>query len=382
MAFSSTITITGSTNITNFDIFQCPTSGCTGCVAITGSTGENVSRMKLLTGHTVSVDQGYRYIKLVADTTTCNNSICMEVVGIPTFTPTPTPTRTPTPTPTPTTVGPTSTPIPATATPIPATSTPTPIPATSTPTPTGTPTPTPIPLPGCGSTIIGSYTGASYTLITHSLSFTGATNGGLITVQYTANTRPNRFNIYGGGNLIVSSLWAGSDTNYTGPWTGNPIDADGDGYISFVYNSSLSYELRVDVGGSNPENALDDSYSVTFSCAGPTSTPTSTPTPTPTPVYLRYISTGLSTFNAHCGNNYVTSMVIRNVSSTIDGMLNTLVRDQYDNPINGGNLYYVVSSEQTFNTNNPPYKVIKIDQYGYVETVTLLSSCSSGGSET
>jgi hypothetical protein len=305
MAFSSTITITGSTNITNFDIFQCPTSGCTGCVAITGSTGENVSRMKLLTGHTVSVDQGYRYIKLVADTATCNNSICMEVVGIPTFTPTPTPTRTPTPTPTPTTVGPTSTPTP-TSTPVGPTSTPTSTPVgptptptstntptptptptrTSTPTPTGTSTPTPTPLPGCSSTIIGSYTGSSYTLITHSLSFAGATNGGLITVHYTANTRPNRFNIYGGGNLIVSSLWAGSDTNYTGPWTGNPIDTDGDGYISFVYNSSLSYELKVDVGGSNPDNALDDSYSVTFSCTGPTPTPTATPSYYPVTVQL------------------------------------------------------------------------------------------------
>ena len=152
MAFSSTITITGSTNITNFDIFQCPTSGCTGCVAITGSTGENVSRMKLLTGHTVSVDQGYRYIKLVADTATCNNSICMEVIGIPTYTPTPTSTPTPTPTPTATNVpNSTSTPTPtptATAGP---TSTPTPTGPTNTPTPTptATSTPTPTPTPVC-----------------------------------------------------------------------------------------------------------------------------------------------------------------------------------------------------------------------------------------
>lgn len=162
MSFSSTITITGSTNITNFDIYECPTSGCTGCVAITGSTGENVSRTKLLTGHTVTVSQGFRYIKLVADTETCNNSICMEVIGIPTFTPSPTPTFTPTPTPTSTstptptvTPGPTSTPTSTptvTFTPTPtatATSTPTPTAtATNTPTPTPTPTPTnPCPAP-------------------------------------------------------------------------------------------------------------------------------------------------------------------------------------------------------------------------------------------
>lgn len=157
MSFSTTLTITGSTKITNFDIYQCVTSGCTDCVIISGSTGENVSREKLLTGHTVSVSDGYRYIKILADNESCNNSICLPIIGIPTPTPTPmpptaTPTPTPivptatptptgggsTPTPTPTSIGPTPTPIPPTATPtpIPPTATPTPIPPTPTPTPT------------------------------------------------------------------------------------------------------------------------------------------------------------------------------------------------------------------------------------------------------
>jgi hypothetical protein len=195
MAFSSTITITGSTNITNFDIFQCPTSGCTGCVAITGSTGENVSRMKLLTGHTVTVSQGYRYIKLVADTATCNNSICMEVVGIPTFTPTPTPTRTPTPTPTPTTVGPTSTPTP-TATPLGPTSTPTPTPTigtptptpTSTNTPTPTPTSTPTPTPNCSFGVNISSPTATYYNVTVRLNGFSGCNGNLQIWQSADNS--------------------------------------------------------------------------------------------------------------------------------------------------------------------------------------------------
>jgi hypothetical protein len=180
MAFSSTITITGSTNITNFDIYQCPTSGCTGCVAITGSTGENVSRMKLLTGHTVSVDQGYRYIKLVADTETCNNSICMEVIGIPTYTPTPTPTSTPTPTPTAT-----NTPVPtATPTPTPTagpTATPTPTPTaepTATPTPTAGPTSTPTPTPTVNYEFLVCYNPNGTALSTYVASLTKLTNGG------------------------------------------------------------------------------------------------------------------------------------------------------------------------------------------------------------
>lgn len=293
MSFSSTITITGSTNITNFDIYQCPTSGCTGCVAITGSTGENVSRTKLLTGHTVSIDQGFRYVKLVADTTTCNNSICMEVIGIPTYTPTPTPSFTPTPTatnvpsstntPTPTATnvppGSTNTPTP-TATNVP-TNTPTPTP-TATAGPTNTPTPTSIPLPGCGDTINGTYAPSGSTIQTYSLDLSEATNGATISVHYTANSRPDKFNIYEDGFYLTGSTWAGSDTDYMGPWTGNPIDGDGDGYFTFVYNSSKPYQLKVDVGNANPTNILEDSWSVTFSCLG---VATSTPTPSPTPNY-------------------------------------------------------------------------------------------------
>jgi hypothetical protein len=108
----------------------------------------------------------------------------------------------------------------------------------------------------------------------------------------------------------------------------------------------------------------------------PTATPTITPTATAEPVYLRYISAGALNSNSHCGNNYVTSAEIRNVSSTISGMMGTLVRDQYDDPINGGDFYYAVSSEQSFNTNNQPYQVIKIDSFGYVETVFTITNCS------
>lgn len=192
MAFPSTITITGSTNITNFDIYQCTTNECSTCVPITGSTGENVSRNQLLTGHTVNVDSGYQYIKLSADTEICDNSICMEVIGLPTPTVTPTPTGTPianTPTPTPTatptvtpTSGPTSTP---TVTP---TSTPTPTP-TSTPGPTSTPTntptstptntPTATPVPICKElTVVQAYTNTNIQYIscngTPSSSYIGA----------------------------------------------------------------------------------------------------------------------------------------------------------------------------------------------------------------
>ena len=142
MSFSTTLTITGSTKITNFDIYQCMTSGCTDCVQITGSTGENVSREKLLTGHTVTVSDGYKYIKIVSDSESCDNSICIPIIGIPTPTPTSTPSPTPTPTPT-ITPTPTSTSVGSTPTPTPTPTATTVVTNTPTPTPTNTPTPTP-----------------------------------------------------------------------------------------------------------------------------------------------------------------------------------------------------------------------------------------------
>ena len=212
MSFSSTITITGSTNITNFDIYQCPTSGCTGCVPITGSTGENVSRHKLLTGHTVNVDQGYRYVKLVADTETCNNSICMEVFGMPTFTPTPTPTFTPTPTPTPT-FTPTATPIP-----------------TSTPTPTATNIPTVTPTPTTNYEFLVCYNPYETALTSVVYTYTQIINAGFTGEPLYSDT----ITVSGSPNIDAVYQYNGTTSNPTtipvitsiNEWdcSGNPID--------------------------------------------------------------------------------------------------------------------------------------------------------------
>ena len=214
MSFPSTITITGSTNITNFDIYQCVENECSTCIPITGSTGQNVSRNQLLTGHTVNVDSGYRYIKLSADTEICDNSICMEVIGIPTPTPTITPTSTPTPTPTSTpTPTPTSTPIVDTPTPTP---TSTPIVDTPTPTPTSTPivdTPTPTPTP-------------TITMLT--LDYQGTING-----QQENNT--GSFAISVGGTAVVVSY-----------------DASFLGSINVPYGSEVTININSPQGGSDP----------------------------------------------------------------------------------------------------------------------------------
>jgi histone acetyltransferase (RNA polymerase elongator complex component) len=83
MTFPTTITLTGSTELTNFDIYQCISSGCTNCVIISGSAGENVKREQLLTGHTVSIISGFTYVKIMAKTEDCNNSICIPIQNLP-----------------------------------------------------------------------------------------------------------------------------------------------------------------------------------------------------------------------------------------------------------------------------------------------------------
>ena len=212
------------------------------------------------------------------------------------FTPTPTPTATPTP-------GPTATP---TATP------------TNTPTgPTVTPTPTATPLPGCSSTVSGTYALGDFTVQTTYLDLSSAINGNDISVHYTANDRPDRFNIYdNSNNLVISSGWVGADNTYGGPWgsAGSLVDVDGDGYMSFTYNNTKTYRLTVDVGPWNPDNQLSDSWSVTFTCLG-------APSPTPTPISTtKYIVKKC----AGSGGNGITSYKVSIAPSAAIGYSYTL----------------------------------------------------------
>jgi hypothetical protein len=163
--------------------------------------------------------------------------------------------------------------------------TPTPTPTvtpTVTPVPTDTPTPTPTLIPGCGSVLNGTYTLSGNTIQTRSIDLSALTNGYTVVVSYEAYERPDRFNIYEDGLLIVNSGWVGTDNTYTGPWGTAGSLGNSTGQISFVYNNTKTYELRVDVGNANPSNILDDAWDVTLTCNEPTATPTPTPTATPT----------------------------------------------------------------------------------------------------
>ena len=99
------------------------------------------------------------------------------------------------------------------------------------------------------------------------IDFTGTQNGSTITLAYNSISRINRFYIYNvtDSTTAVSTGWAGS-ANYPGPW-GATNNTPSTGSVQFIYNSAKTYELRVEVGGADPNNQTNDAWSVTLGCA-------------------------------------------------------------------------------------------------------------------
>ena len=279
MPFSATVNLgTVGVAITSVKLYGCTgTSGgnCTGCTALTGYENVSVSTFPLLVS---GIPNGVTYIQAEA-LGACSADLvkqCISISGIPGATPAPTSTPTPTPT---GTSAPGATPNP-TSTPTPTQSmTPTPSATGAEPTPnptsTQTPTPTATVAYGCGDTVSDTYTPSTFTTQTKYLDLSEATDGDTITITYTANDRPNRFNIYGNSMLVANSGWVGSDNTYAGPWgtAGSLTDPDGSGSFTFEYQAGMSYELRVDVGPANPDADPpnpSDAWSVTIGCTSAT----------------------------------------------------------------------------------------------------------------
>lgn len=269
MAYTALVNLgpTIGIGITSVKLYECSGNN-SGCTALANYTNVPVSSFpNAVTGITDSK----RWIKVEPVGACSGTTQNFEVSGFPAPTATPGPTATPSPTPTSTAAGPTATP---TATP---TRTPTPTP-TSTSTPTPTPTATTVTY-GCGDTVSDTYTPSTFTTQTKYLDLSETTDGATVTITYTANDRPNRFNIYGNGMLVANSGWAGADNTYAGPWglVGSLTDPDGSGSFTFTYQAGMSYELRVDVGPANPNASPtpnpSDGWSVTIGCAAPVLSP-------------------------------------------------------------------------------------------------------------
>ena len=152
---------------------------------------------------------------------------------------------------------------------------------------------------------------------------------------------------------------------------------DGNYYASLAGSPTTKYTFTI-----GPTGYINN----VIACGAiPTPDPTPFPTPDPTspPLFGHFRSNPSSTYNGHCNDNQVTSATFYSTSSTIgSSMYNTTVyTDTNYTPWVGGGFYYAVSSDDTFNTNNPPYYSIKVSDNGLVESVQYISSCTSGPQE-
>jgi hypothetical protein len=89
----------------------------------------------------------------------------------------------------------------------------------------------------------------------------------LLTLNYNAYDRPNRFTVYDeNGNFVISTGWVGQAT-YSGPW-GPSSTVPAVGQISFNRDPGVTYyTVRVEVAGGNPANPTSDSWEVQISCS-------------------------------------------------------------------------------------------------------------------
>ncbi len=324
--------------------------------------------------------------------TECDLPICqnIKINNIPAYTPTPTLTPTPTPTPTATPIPPTNTPTP-TPTSIPPTNTPTPTPTATVTSPTNTPTPTPTVTPtvncvNCStSTVTSGTTDSGFLLQTHCLNLSSATNGGTIFIAYQAYSRLNRFYVYediSGTVPGTNTGWVGTDNTYPNP----PYDSPGSatGTISFIYDSSKTYELRVEIAPENPSNPQNDSYEFTLTCGG-VATPTPTPTVTAAPFYTLTGVTSGSTISAACANNGNLTLYMADISLQIgeglftNSSLTTPVVNGYYYVPDYNTIYYVTSGTLESTTSCPtPTPTTGTVTNAVVSLVDGPTACSGG----
>jgi hypothetical protein len=386
MPFSATVNLgTVGVAITSVKLYGCTgTSGgnCTGCTALTGYENVSVSTFPLLVS---GIPNGVTYIQAEA-LGACSADLvkqCISISGIPGATPAPTSTPTPTPT---GTSAPGATPNPtSTLTPTPTQSmTPTPSATTGagpTPIPTNTPTPSATSLPGCGSTVSGTFTGSTFNNYDNiQLNFAGVPNGSIISFTCTANSRPNNISIRTDLTVLESTLWFGSSEGYNPDDYYYPTAGTGPITLTITYDNTKTYYIDALTAPAAllPPNDESDYWEVNIQCLGLPATPT--PSATTPPLYGFFRSNPSSVSNGHCNGNQLTSAQFWSTSTTITGMLNTTVyTDTSYTPWVGGDFFYAVSSDNTFNTNSQPYKVLLVDNTGNVTSVIDINDCLGPG---
>jgi hypothetical protein len=106
-----------------------------------------------------------------------------------------------------------------------------------------------------------------------------------VTIAYSANVRPKKFNLLVNDVITQTSGWRGTDNSYSGPWGGpGDVNTNESGTITFTYSNTNTYKINVEVGPINPEAPVYDAFEYNVNCPtkiAPSVTPTKTPAPTP-----------------------------------------------------------------------------------------------------
>ncbi|MPR35838.1 hypothetical protein [Salmonirosea aquatica] len=125
----------------------------------------------------------------------------------------------------------------------------------------------------CGGYFDGSYSGNGYYIYPSiALDFSGACNGGTVSVSFSAEDVPNRFTIRDqNSNVVVQSGlnqghngYIGSASN-SGPW-GGPFSGGGSETVTFIYDSSKSYTLNVETSTSGVTDHWTSTVGCTTNC--------------------------------------------------------------------------------------------------------------------
>jgi hypothetical protein len=211
------------------------------------------------------------------------------------------------------------------------------------------------------------------------LSFAGVANGSIINFTCSANDRPNNISIRTGTSVIESTGWFGNSSGYNSEDYWYPTEGTGPITLSIIYDNTKTYYIDVLTAPAlAAPNEVNDYWEVSIQCLGLPATPT--PSATTPPLYGFFRSNPKSVSNGHCNDNQVTSAQFWSTSNTITGMLNTTVyTDTSYTAWQGGDFYYAVSTDGTFNTNTQPYQVLLIDNTGNVTSVMSITNCSEPG---
>lgn len=346
-------------------------SGCTGASCGSGCTSLATSQAvtsfpKTLTG----IPDNVVSLFVKVDGGDCSGtSQCISITGIPGATPTPTTTST--------TVNPTITPTTTTTPTINPTITPT---TTTTPTinPTITPTVTPTTCLSGDLTTTGTCSGSDLSTFT-------------LASGYKVTVEPQGYFYSGTGTRYAYAYLRTSTGVDIQQFTLTQVNSNTPTFSPTGYTLTTpgTYQLYVQqidcnqgggTGGSGQMN-LDVRNCETY-IATPTPTITSTTTP---PLYGYFRSTGLASTNLFCSNpGYVTTALWYSTGTTLSGAVayTRAYEDTEYTPFNGGNLWYAVTSDDTFNTlTGGQFNAVQIDSDGYIISTSLVN-CTGGGGGT